>query len=311
MFPPTVRDRETSVLLVPKRTSAKSRLIAALKAGWLDSRKIRYLLLAIAACWSLPGQFAAPPEMGIGYAWQAALQLAVVDGKTFGQDFVFVYGPLGDLLIRAYQQGIVAALRSLHFMQPIVHLSPGAAAAAECHGCRLAFCLGICDQNLPGRWPFGRPVYGSLLLAMANLRPRASIGRWRQPDRGHRAILRQSELWTGGARAGSRLRDRDSRYGKTAYSGRGIAFGLFIASLAWGRHLARRSGTLCTLGNRIGRRIYRGDGGIARREPLRGLGGGHSLRCFCSPPPPSLSWAADGFRGGTKPCFCHCSARRC
>ncbi len=39
--------------------------------------------------------------MGIGYAWQAALQLAVVDGKTFGQDFVFVYGPLGDLLIRA------------------------------------------------------------------------------------------------------------------------------------------------------------------------------------------------------------------
>jgi hypothetical protein len=39
--------------------------------------------------------------MGIGFSWHAALQIAVSEGDIFGQDFVFTYGPLGYLLIRA------------------------------------------------------------------------------------------------------------------------------------------------------------------------------------------------------------------
>jgi hypothetical protein len=101
MFPPTLRNNASAVLLVPNRTSDTSRFAASPLARWFVSRNVRYVLLAIAACWSLPCQFAATPEMGVGYSWQAALQLAVVDGRVFGHDFIFTYGPLGYLFIRA------------------------------------------------------------------------------------------------------------------------------------------------------------------------------------------------------------------
>jgi hypothetical protein len=101
MFPQTLQRRNASLRALPNHTSDGDRFDAAPRVNWLASRKVRYALLAMAACWSLPCQFAVLPEMGIGYSWQLALQLAVMDGKIFGRDFVFTYGPLGYLLIRA------------------------------------------------------------------------------------------------------------------------------------------------------------------------------------------------------------------
>ncbi len=68
---------------------------------WLGSRPVRYLLLAIAACLSLPAIFAKSPDMGLDPSWRLSLQLAAINDKVFGQEFIFTYGPLGYLLIHA------------------------------------------------------------------------------------------------------------------------------------------------------------------------------------------------------------------
>ena len=101
MFPSTTQNRATPLPLPPDPPSERSRFLPAARTPWHISRSVRYLVLVIAALWSLPFQFAAPPEMGIGYSWQAALQLSVLNDNVFGRDFVFTYGPLGYLLIRA------------------------------------------------------------------------------------------------------------------------------------------------------------------------------------------------------------------
>src|ERR1035438_7133838 len=65
----------------------------------LASRLGRILLLTLAACFSLPVFFVATPDVGLDPSWQLSLQLAAADGKVFGREFVFTYGPLGWLLL--------------------------------------------------------------------------------------------------------------------------------------------------------------------------------------------------------------------
>jgi len=61
----------------------------------------RFVLLALAAIFSLPAQFCVTPDMGMDPSWQLSLQLAALQSKIFGHDFIFTYGPLGWLMIRA------------------------------------------------------------------------------------------------------------------------------------------------------------------------------------------------------------------
>lgn len=50
---------------------------------------------------SWPAFFAERPEIGLDPSWHLSLQLAAIQGKVFGQEFIFTYGPLGYLLIHA------------------------------------------------------------------------------------------------------------------------------------------------------------------------------------------------------------------
>ncbi len=155
----------------------------------------------------------------------------------------------------ACKQGNIVAVRSIYSMQPVVRLPRFAAEAAEPRGYTYAYRAGICDQVLHGDEPFGRALYRSLLLAMANVRPWAAIGGRRQPDCRNRARFCEVELRAGGANLGSGVRDGASGVPRATDSGRGNAAWVPIARLARGRFLARRIGRLRTIGNRIDRRI--------------------------------------------------------
>ncbi len=67
---------------------------------WLASRSARFALLGLAIFFSLPAGLAMP-ETGLDPSWQLSLQLATIQAKVFGRDFVFTFGPLGYLLIHA------------------------------------------------------------------------------------------------------------------------------------------------------------------------------------------------------------------
>ena len=124
----------------------------------------------------MPCQFATPPDIGIGYSWQLALQLAVLDGKTFGQEFVFTHGPLGYLLIRALVNKALLLLFDLYILcsllciyRDLLLTRSAGDSAAESRGRFGAHRLGVCEQNLLGAVFFGPAVYHSLLLALASL----------------------------------------------------------------------------------------------------------------------------------------------
>ena len=71
------------------------------RRGVLKHPVFRVLLLVLAAVLSLPAQFMVSPGMGLDPSWKMALQLASINKMVFGRDFIFTYGPLGDLLIHA------------------------------------------------------------------------------------------------------------------------------------------------------------------------------------------------------------------
>ena len=50
---------------------------------------------------SMPISFAVLPDVGLDPSWMLSLQLAAINGKVFGKEFVFTYGPLGYLIIHA------------------------------------------------------------------------------------------------------------------------------------------------------------------------------------------------------------------
>jgi hypothetical protein len=62
---------------------------------WLASGQGRFVVLALAACLSLPATFTSVASIGLDSSWQLSLQLAAMQGKMFGREFVFTYGPLG------------------------------------------------------------------------------------------------------------------------------------------------------------------------------------------------------------------------
>lgn len=65
----------------------------------LASPITRFLLLIIALVLVMPVAFTKPPGIGLDPSWTIALQLAIIEGKVFGRDFIFTYGPLGYLFI--------------------------------------------------------------------------------------------------------------------------------------------------------------------------------------------------------------------
>jgi hypothetical protein len=67
--------------------------------AWIAQAK--FVLLSLAMCLSLPATFTVLPDMGLDPSWQISLQLAAIQDKDFGREFVFTYGPLGYLLIHA------------------------------------------------------------------------------------------------------------------------------------------------------------------------------------------------------------------
>ncbi len=85
----------------PRPTLTGFRLFAV---RWWQRRPAafnRSILLGLLALLSLPAGFVEPPDMGIDPSWMQALQIAATQGKIFGQEFVFTYGPLGYLFIHA------------------------------------------------------------------------------------------------------------------------------------------------------------------------------------------------------------------
>ncbi len=94
---------------------------ACLRHG-LESRPARFVLLIIAVCLSLPGQFATPPEMGLDPSWQLALQLAVIKKEVFGRELVFTYGPWGYLLFHAAVNKVVLLLYDLFVLGSLLTL---------------------------------------------------------------------------------------------------------------------------------------------------------------------------------------------
>lgn len=90
---------------------------------WLASGQGRFVILAFAACFSLPAFFASLPDIGMDPSWQLSLQLAAMEDKIFGREFVFTYGPLGWLPIHfpvnklgllAYDFFILGSLLSIY-----------------------------------------------------------------------------------------------------------------------------------------------------------------------------------------------------
>ncbi len=91
--------RIDSQVNTPAIPSVQTHLPARLRE-WLACQGGRFWVLAVAAFFSLPAIFAAVPDVGLDPSWQLSLQLAVNDGKVFGKEFVFTYGPLGWLLLQ-------------------------------------------------------------------------------------------------------------------------------------------------------------------------------------------------------------------
>jgi hypothetical protein len=63
-------------------------------------RPLYFLWLLIAAAGLVPASFTVPPEIGLDHAWILSINLAVADGRVFGSDYVFNYGPLAFLWTR-------------------------------------------------------------------------------------------------------------------------------------------------------------------------------------------------------------------
>ncbi|MEI7436708.1 MAG: hypothetical protein WCL16_07880 [bacterium] len=59
-----------------------------------------FMWLLIAGAGLVPSVFMAPFQIGLDPSWILSLALAVVDGRAFGSDYVFNYGPLGFLWTR-------------------------------------------------------------------------------------------------------------------------------------------------------------------------------------------------------------------
>jgi len=68
---------------------------------WLATVPGQTVLLTLAVCLSIPPVFSTPPTIGLDPSWNLSLQLAAINGKVFGREFVFTYGPLGYLLTQA------------------------------------------------------------------------------------------------------------------------------------------------------------------------------------------------------------------
>ena len=83
---------------------------------WLASGKGRFALLAAAACFSLPAMFANLPSLGVDPSWKVSLQLAAMQGKVFGRDFVFTYGPMGWLVLHCPVNKLVLLLFDLFML---------------------------------------------------------------------------------------------------------------------------------------------------------------------------------------------------
>ena len=86
---------------------------------WLASAWGRFLFLGLALLISVPASFTTAPQVGLDPSWQLSLQLAVLNGKNFGKDFVFTYGPLGYLLIHAAANKIVLLLYDLFVLSSL------------------------------------------------------------------------------------------------------------------------------------------------------------------------------------------------
>ena len=110
---------------------------------WLASRQARFIILGIAACLSLPAYFARTPDIGLDPSWSLSLQLAAAEGRIFGQEFVFTYGPLGYLLIHAPVSKASLLLYDVFILGSL---------------------LGIYARLLPQR---PRPLYALTLIALA------------------------------------------------------------------------------------------------------------------------------------------------
>jgi hypothetical protein len=95
---PPLKPRQENHVLSPSRLQQ-----------WLASRQTRFALLAIAMFFSLPAGLTMP-DVGLDPSWQLSLQLANIQSKTFGREFVFTYGPLGYLLIHTATNKFVLLL---------------------------------------------------------------------------------------------------------------------------------------------------------------------------------------------------------
>jgi hypothetical protein len=63
-------------------------------------RFLYFLWMLIAAAGLVPAGMMAPLQLGLDHAWILSINLAIADGRVFGSDYVFNYGPLGFLWTR-------------------------------------------------------------------------------------------------------------------------------------------------------------------------------------------------------------------
>jgi hypothetical protein len=67
---------------------------------------MRWLIICVASLFLLPGSFYGKIDSGLDPSWQIALHLAWEQGRIFGRDFLFTYGPLGVLSTRLPFEGM-------------------------------------------------------------------------------------------------------------------------------------------------------------------------------------------------------------
>jgi hypothetical protein len=70
-------------------------------SSWVARYRGRQVILFLSALLSLPGIFCPKLSLGLDAAWRHSLQVAVAEGRVFGRDVFFFYGPLGYLLTRS------------------------------------------------------------------------------------------------------------------------------------------------------------------------------------------------------------------
>ena len=65
-----------------------------------QDRILQFLFLFIAGLVLIPPSLLQSMRLGLDPSWMISLNLAVIDGRMFGTDYIFSYGPLGILWTR-------------------------------------------------------------------------------------------------------------------------------------------------------------------------------------------------------------------